>query len=221
MLMDIPAKTLNAIGFNLILYFMTNLRREPGAFFFFLFTTYVLTLTMSMLFRFIASVSRTLIQALVPLSVLMIALVVYTGFVIPVDYMLGWARWINYINPTAYGFEALMVNEFHNQRYPCSSFVPPAPQFGDGTLATQICLVVGAVAGQPYIEGDAYINLSYKYYASHKWRNIGILFVFMIGFCLMYLMATETVTAKKSKGEVLLFRRGHKTSILEGPGIGY
>jgi ABC-type multidrug transport system ATPase subunit len=79
MLTDIPAKTLNAIGFNLILYFMTNLRRTPGAFFFFLFTSYVVTLTMSMLFRFIASVSRTLIQALVPTAILMIAIVVYTG----------------------------------------------------------------------------------------------------------------------------------------------
>lgn len=79
MLTDIPSKTLNAIGFNLILYFMTNLRREPGAFFFFLFTSYVLVLTMSMLFRCIASLSRSLIQALVPTAVLMIAIVVYTG----------------------------------------------------------------------------------------------------------------------------------------------
>ena len=79
MLTDIPAKTLNAIGFNLILYFMTNLRREPGAFFFFLFLSYILTLTMSMLFRCIASVSRSLVQALVPTAILMIAIVVYTG----------------------------------------------------------------------------------------------------------------------------------------------
>jgi ABC-type multidrug transport system ATPase subunit len=79
MLTDIPAKTLNAIGFNLILYFMTNLRREPGPFFFFLLTSYILTLTMSMLFRVIASVSRSLVQALVPTAVLMISIVVYTG----------------------------------------------------------------------------------------------------------------------------------------------
>ncbi|KIX04357.1 uncharacterized protein Z518_05225 [Rhinocladiella mackenziei CBS 650.93] len=215
MLMDIPAKTLNAIGFNLILYFMTNLRRTPGAFFFFLFTSYVLTLTMSMLFRVIASVSRTLIQALVPTAVLMIAIVVYTGFVIPVDYMLGWASWIRWLNPTAYGFESLMVNEFHNQRYDCSTFIPPAPQFGDGTTLSQTCTVVGSVAGETTVDGDAYINSSYKYYAAHKWRNIGILFVFMIGLLVMYLAATETVSAKKSKGEILLFRRGYKPKFLK------
>lgn len=79
MLTDIPSKTLNAIGFNLILYFMTNLRRTPGNFFFFLFTSYILTLTMSMLFRVIASVSRSLVEALVPTAILMIGIVVYTG----------------------------------------------------------------------------------------------------------------------------------------------
>ncbi|OAL21411.1 hypothetical protein AYO20_11376 [Fonsecaea nubica] len=215
MLTDVPSKTLNSIGFNLILYFMTNLRRTPGAFFFFLFTSYILTFTMSMLFRVIASVSRSLVEALVPTSVLMIAIVVYTGFVIPVDYMHGWARWINYINPTAYGFESLMVNEFHNRNYPCSSFVPPAPQFGNGSTTSQICTVVGSVAGQTFIDGDAYINISYKYFASHKWRNIGILFAFTIGLCVVYLVATETVSAKKSKGEVLLFRRGHKPAFLK------
>ena len=31
----------------------------------------------------------------------------------------------------------------------------------------------------------------------------------MIGLCATYLLATEFITAKKSKGEILLFRRGH------------
>ena len=137
------------------------------------------------------------------------------GFVIPVDYMHGWARWINYINPTAYGFESLMVNEFHNRNYPCSTFVPPAPRYGNGSTTSQICTVVGSVAGQTVVSGDAYINISYQYFASHKWRNVGIIFAFMIGLCILYLVATETVTAKKSKGEVLLFRRGHKPAFLK------
>lgn len=47
MLTDLPYKIMNAIVFNIIIYFMTNLRREPGAFFFFLLTSFVLTLAMS------------------------------------------------------------------------------------------------------------------------------------------------------------------------------
>jgi ABC-type multidrug transport system permease subunit len=44
---------------------------------------------------------------MVPASILILALVIFTGFVIPVDYMLDWCRWINYLDPVAYGFEAV------------------------------------------------------------------------------------------------------------------
>jgi ABC-type multidrug transport system permease subunit len=90
---------------------MSNLRREPGAFFFYLFTSFLAVLAMSGIFRTIASASRTLSQAMVPAAVLILALVMFTGFVIPIDYMLGWSRWINYIDPMAYIFESLMINE--------------------------------------------------------------------------------------------------------------
>lgn len=103
MLTDMPYKIVNAIVFNTIIYFMTNLRREAGAFFFFMLISFFLTLTMSMLFRTIASVSRTLSQAMTPAALLILAIVMFTGFAIPVQYMLGWSRWINYLDPVAYG----------------------------------------------------------------------------------------------------------------------
>lgn len=39
-------------------------------------------------------------------------------------------------------------------------------------------------------------------------RNLGIMIALMIFGCFVYLLATEYISAKKSKGEVLLFRRG-------------
>lgn len=103
MLTDLPYKIANAIVFNITIYFMTNLRREPGAFFFFFFVSFLLTMTMSMFFRTIASVSRTLSQAMTPAALLNLAIVMYTGFAIPTRYMHGWSRWINYLDPVAYG----------------------------------------------------------------------------------------------------------------------
>lgn len=73
---DIPYKVLNAITFSLTLYFMTNLRREAGAYFFFLLINFTLTITMSMFFRTIGASSRTLAQALAPAAVLILALVI-------------------------------------------------------------------------------------------------------------------------------------------------
>ena len=59
-LTDIPYKILNTITFNTPIYFMTNLRREAGPFFFFLLISFITTLVMSKIFRTIASVSRTM-----------------------------------------------------------------------------------------------------------------------------------------------------------------
>ncbi|KAF2841982.1 pleiotropic drug resistance protein, ABC superfamily [Patellaria atrata CBS 101060] len=205
MLTDMPYKILNAIIFNTTIYFMTNLRREPGPFFFFLLISFFLTLAMSMLFRTIASVSRSLAQALAPAAILILAIVIYTGFVIPTRYMLGWARWINYLDVVAYGFEALMINEFHDRQFPCSVFMPPFP---DASGLQRVCSTVGAQPGSDTVDGDAYMNSTFAYYHSHKWRDFGIIIAFIIFLMFTYLAATEWISAKKSKGEVLVFRRG-------------
>jgi ATP-binding cassette, subfamily G (WHITE), member 2, PDR len=215
MLMDLPYKIGNAIGFNLVLYFMVNLRREPGAFFFFLLTSFTLTLTMSMLFRFIASVSRSLSQALAPAGILILAIVIYTGFAIPVKNMLGWSRWINYIDPVSYGFEALMVNEFHNRNFTCSVFVPNGGGYDSVAPLSKTCSAVGSKPGIGVVNGDDYINTDFAYYHAHKWRNIGILFVFMFALMFLYLWAAETVREKKSKGEVLVWPRSKIPSFLK------
>ncbi|KAL7423778.1 Multidrug resistance protein [Cryptotrichosporon argae] len=206
MLTDIPYKVTND-SFNLTLYFMTNLRREPGAFFFFLLISFLLVLTMSMMFRSIASLSRSLTQALAPAAVIILALVIFTGFAIPTDYMHGWSKWIRYVNPIQYGFESLMINEFHGRDFTCVSIVP------SGTGYTQtgtdfVCSTKGAVAGQTYVNGDNFINSSYNYYHVHKWRNVGVIIAYMVLFMIIYLAATELITAKRSKGEILIYPRG-------------
>jgi ATP-binding cassette, subfamily G (WHITE), member 2, PDR len=68
-------------------------------------------MAMSMIFRSISSMSRSLAQALAPASVFFLALMIYTGFSIPTQDMRPWFQWISYVNPVAYAFEALMINE--------------------------------------------------------------------------------------------------------------
>lgn len=210
MLCDLPYKISNAVIFNITLYFMTGLRQEPGAFFVFLLFSFITTLTMSMLFRTMAASSRTLSQALVPAAILILGLVMYTGFTIPTRNMLGWSRWMNYINPIAYGFESLMVNEFHNREFTCpqANFVPQGGPYNDYPMENKICTTVGAVPGSNVVQGTDYLAQSFHYYVSHKWRNLGIMFAFMVIFMAAYLCATEYISEAKSKGEVLLFRRG-------------
>ncbi|GKU06341.1 abc transporter cdr4 [Fusarium langsethiae] len=207
-IIDLPYKTANMIVFNLLIYFMSNLRREAGSFFFFCLTSYLTTLVMSCIYRTLACVTRTTHQAMIPVSILSLGLMIYTGFTMPTDYMLGWSRWMNYINPLAYAFEALMANEFHNRQYGCATMVPQGPGYEDLPANSTICSVVGAIPGSSMVDGDRYINLSYRYYNAHKWRNIGILLGFLAAFLVFYIFAAEHAKPPRSKGEVLVFRKG-------------
>ncbi|GAB0134009.1 ZEB2-regulated ABC transporter 1 [Epichloe bromicola] len=221
MLCDMPYKIVNAIVFNVTLYFLTNLRREPGAFFFFLLISFSTVMVMSMIFRFIGSASRTLFQALVPAAILILDLVIFTGFVLPKQYMLGWCRWLSYIDPLGYAFEALMVNEFHNRQFTCTQFVPTdvAPsgivastlqKYANVNPENQICSAVGALPGQDSVDGDRYTSSSFDYDWNNRWRNFGIVIAFTVFFLVCYMVAAELVSEKKSKGEVLVYRRGHR-----------
>ncbi|KAK6459094.1 P-loop containing nucleoside triphosphate hydrolase protein [Scheffersomyces xylosifermentans] len=93
-----------------------------GSFFFFLFVNFTATISMSHLLRTIGAATKSLSQAMTPASILVLALTIFTGFMIPTPAMLGWCRWINYINPIAYAFEALIANEFSNRKFTCSQF---------------------------------------------------------------------------------------------------
>lgn len=111
MLCDLPSKFFLTLGFNTPFYFLANLRRTPSAFFTFYLFAFASLITGSMLFRAIGAMSRTLTASIAPGAVFVLMLVIYTGFVIPVPDMHRWLRWIGYIDPVAYAFESLMINE--------------------------------------------------------------------------------------------------------------
>ncbi|KAG7195696.1 Multidrug resistance protein [Scheffersomyces spartinae] len=205
---ELPVKVGMSLGFNITLYFMANLRRTAGNFFIYLLFCFTCTLVMSHLFRAIGAVSTSLAGAMTPANVLLMAMVIFTGFVIPTPYMLGWSRWINYINPVGYIFESLMVNEFHNREFECLTFLPLGPEYANVPMNQRVCLVAGAKPGSSVVNGSDYIAISFKYYHAHKWRNFGIAVGFVIFFLAIYLILTETNKGSMQKGEITLFLSG-------------
>ncbi|OBS25198.1 hypothetical protein FPOA_05733 [Fusarium poae] len=209
---DIPIKFVSATVFNIILYFLSGLRREPGPFFLYFLISFISTFVMSAIFRTLAAVTKTVSQAMTLAGIMILALVIYTGFMIHVPQMVDWFGWIRWINPIYYAFEILVSNEFHGREFECSSFIPAYPQLiGD----SWICSTVGAVAGRRTVSGDDFIETNYEYYHSHVWRNFGILLAFLIFFMALYFTATEINSKTSSKAEVLVFQRGHVPAHME------
>ena len=69
-----------------------------------------------------------------------------------------------------YAYEAIMTNEFRTLDLECSNLVPLGPGYENVTLENQVCAVVGAIPGQPAVNGLRHLKLSYNYDWSHMWR---------------------------------------------------
>ena len=119
MICDLPNKLLLSLFFNLILYFMADLRRDPSAFFTFYLFSLACLLAMSMFFRMVGLLSRTHAQAMAPVAIWILNLIISIGFVLPTREMKPWLRWICFINPMAYTFESLMINEVSSSLICC------------------------------------------------------------------------------------------------------
>ncbi|KAI9772587.1 MAG: ATP-binding cassette transporter snq2 [Geoglossum umbratile] len=210
MFVDWPFKLLKIAAFDVIVYFMAGLKKEAGAFFIFLLVTYITSLAVSGLFRTIGAATKKVEVAMGMAGVSILAMAIYAGYIIPVPSMHPWFRWINYINPVSYAFEALMANEFHAVGAPCSFLIPSGPGYQNAVISQQVCPVTGANPGQMFVKGDDYLAASFEYYHSHLWRDIGILLAFIGFFVTTYALATEYISPAPGKGEFLIFRQGHE-----------
>ncbi|EFQ32643.1 ABC-2 type transporter [Colletotrichum graminicola] len=209
---ELPYKITNVFTFNSIFYFMANLNPGADHFLFFCLVSFVVLLAMSGIYRTMASLARTSHQAMVPVTLVTLGVMMYAGFTVPTSYMQGWSRWMGYINPLSYAFEALMANEFHGRQFQCASgyagMVPSGAGYDDLPLASRTCGVVGAIPGSDMVDGDRYIEQSFEYFNANKWRNVGILCAYVVFFFITYIITAEFAKPPKSEGEVLVFRRG-------------
>ncbi|KAL5529901.1 SNQ2_5 [Sanghuangporus sanghuang] len=206
-LVDIPISLITLILFGVILYFLTNLQRSAGQFFIFYLFIVAVSLCMKAFFRSVAAAFRREAGAQSLAGVMTLALVLYAGYAITKPTMVGALKWITYINPLFYGFEAILTNEFHTLNGTCSQLVPSGEGYGNVSLSNQVCTTVGSLAGQANVDGNRFTELSYGYEYSHLWRNFGIIVAFIIAFLVVLMVLTEFNTASAMETAVVLYKR--------------
>lgn len=153
---------------------------------------------MTALFRAVGAGFSTFDGASKVSGFLIAALIMYTGYMIQKPSMHPWFVWIYWIDPLAYGFEALLSNEFHGKTIPCvlNNLIPSGPGY-EGTAHAACSGVGGARPGATMVTGDEYLqSLSYSH--SHLWRNFGINWAWWALFVFITIIAT---TRWKNPGE--------------------
>ncbi|KAL0959811.1 hypothetical protein HGRIS_011492 [Hohenbuehelia grisea] len=216
-LVDIPISFAITIVFAIVLYFLTNLQRTASQFFIFYLFMFTMTLSMKAWFRAVAALCSSEASALSVAGLILMGLIIYTGYTVPKRSMIGALRWITYINPIRYGFESMVANEFHTLNGTCSALVPQGPGYENVTLANQVCFTVGSVSGQNYVDGNEFIRLSYGYMKENTWRNFGIIVAFGIVFAASLMVITEYNTKLSTETSGVLFKRGSRSPSLSPP----
>ncbi|KAM5536016.1 hypothetical protein V8D89_010274 [Ganoderma adspersum] len=188
-LSDIPFSAVRIFIYNLIIYFMSNLARNPGGFFTYHLFIYLGFLTMQGFFRTFGIMCSNFDSAFRLATFFIPNMIQYAGYMIPVQQMKRWLFWIYYINPVAYAFVGCLENEFMRVGFTCdgNSIVPRNPpglnKYPTDVGPNQICTLYGAVPGQAIVRGNNYVNVGYGLNVSDLWRRN---FIVLVGFCLLF-----------------------------------
>ncbi|RDB26892.1 Brefeldin A resistance protein [Hypsizygus marmoreus] len=209
-LVDVPITFATSVVFGVIVYFMVGLQRSAEQFFIFYLFLFTVSITMKAWFRAVAAAFKAEASAQTFAGISILALSIYTGYSIPKPSMIGALRWITYINPLRYGFEALMTNEFRTLNGACSSLIPQGPGYENVSLANQVCTTVGSLPGEPFVSGSRFAELSYGFTYSHTWMNFGITVAFGVAFIAALLLFSEFNTSIANETSVVRFKWGSK-----------
>ncbi|KAH7904052.1 ABC-2 type transporter-domain-containing protein [Hygrophoropsis aurantiaca] len=214
MLVDIPITLIMQFVFCVTVYYLAGLQKTVTQFFTFYLVVFTMTTTMKAFFRAIGACFKTGSAAMSLAGAAVLVLSLYTGYVIPRPSIPGGLRWITYLNPLRYGFEAILVNEFHTLSGTCSTLVPQGPGYENVSLANQVCTIVGSQPGEVTVDGNLFMYLSYGYEYSDLWRNYGIICAFGLGFVVILLLVTEFNTSSSLNTAITLFKQGSRPPVL-------
>ncbi|KAK7210850.1 hypothetical protein V2G26_018028 [Clonostachys chloroleuca] len=195
------------ISYNIPQYFLTGFQYDAGKFLTWFLVLYVENMALSMIFRTVGILSKSMSWAVLPVGVIFNLGVIYTGLYIPPPQMQGWLFWIKYINPLYYSWESIVVNEFSNLEYQCSDsdLVPTGPNYVN--LTNQVCAVKGALPGQASVLGSEFVREQYGLDASHLWRNVGINIAIFLFFAVCTGIGMELHKPAAGTAATVLYRK--------------
>ncbi|KAH9470966.1 hypothetical protein Pst134EA_004876 [Puccinia striiformis f. sp. tritici] len=206
---DIPFSFPKIFMFSLNLYMMAGLTRDGGAFFTYFIIVYFTFLALSAFFRFLGSISFSFDTAARMASVLVMSMVLYSGYMIPEPAMKRWLAWLYHINPVNYAFSALMANEFKSLDISCEGpyILPNGPDYPTILGPNQICTLRGSKSGNPIVVGADYIRASFNYSTSNIWRNFGIECAYIVLFMTCLFLAVENLALGSGMPTIKVFAK--------------
>ncbi|CAI9101367.1 OLC1v1038673C1 [Oldenlandia corymbosa var. corymbosa] len=116
-ILKIPLSLLEATVWTTLTYYVIGFSPEAGRFFRQLVLFFAIHLTSISMFRFLASICRTLAASTIGANLTVLFVFLFSGFIIPRPTMPVWLKWGFWICPLTYGEIGLAINEFLAPRW--------------------------------------------------------------------------------------------------------
>ncbi|KAK4739440.1 hypothetical protein R3W88_003137 [Solanum pinnatisectum] len=116
-ILKIPLSVLESVIWTCMTYYVIGFSPEAGRFFRQLLLLFAVHMTSISMFRFLASVCRTVVASTAAGSLSILFVFLFSGFIIPRPSMPVWLKWGFWISPLTYGEIGLSVNEFLAPRW--------------------------------------------------------------------------------------------------------
>ncbi|KAH7834972.1 hypothetical protein Vadar_021552 [Vaccinium darrowii] len=116
-ILKIPLSLLAAVIWTSLTYYGIGYSPEPGRFFRQIILLFAMHFATTSMFRFLASVFRTMVASSMGGSLWLLVIFLFGGFILPKSSMPPWLRWGFWVSPLSYGGVGLTVNEFLAPRW--------------------------------------------------------------------------------------------------------
>ncbi|KAK1834136.1 ABC-2 type transporter-domain-containing protein [Podospora conica] len=193
--------------FSVIVYFMTNLVREAGAFFTFYLMVLSGNIAMTLCFRIIGCLSPDFDYAAKFAVIIITMFITTSGYLIQYQSEKVWLRWIYWVNVLGLSFSSMMENEFSRINMTCTadSLIPSGPGYGD--INHQVCTLAGSTPGTLQVSGIDYIEKGFSYEHGTLWRNWGIVMALIVFFLIMNVVLGEIVQHGMGGNTATIFQK--------------
>ncbi|XP_029622153.1 ATP-binding cassette sub-family G member 2-like [Salmo trutta] len=108
----ITLRTIPAIIFSCVAYFMIGFKTTPAAFFIFMFTVTLVAYTATAMTMAISADQSVVAMANIFMTISFVFMMIFSGLLVNLPSIMNWLAWLKYLSIPRYGLTALEINEF-------------------------------------------------------------------------------------------------------------
>uniref|UniRef100_A0A671UQD1 ATP-binding cassette, sub-family G (WHITE), member 2a n=1 Tax=Sparus aurata TaxID=8175 RepID=A0A671UQD1_SPAAU len=108
----ITLRTIPALVFSCVAYFMIGLKPTAEAFFFFMFTVTLVAYTATSMALAISADQTVVAIATIFMTIACVFMMIFAGLLVNLPSVASWLAWLKYLSIPRYGISALLANEF-------------------------------------------------------------------------------------------------------------